>query len=194
VNENLKLLSKIILDLIEIRCQVLIRANMSDQNRIVDFDWLTLLLKAEVWINIVYNPGVVQWVLFCSKRCFLLATHWGIYSWAQWLTGKLQSLAVQILIHLNLDLLSISNNVITTKHVCLFSFADNKYRSCNGSWMVRSGSWNICLVNSKSFCAQVSNNITLYLFVCNDHMIAISKRLIFVGMSPGNLLRLIGNS
>jgi hypothetical protein len=25
-------------------------------------------------------------------------------------------------------------------------------------------------------------------------MIAISKRLIFVGMSPGNLLRLIGNS
>ena len=69
-------------------------ANVSDQNRIVDLDWLALLLEAEVGINRVDNPSIVQRILFCCQRGFLLGRDWRIDSWAQGLAGKVQSLAV----------------------------------------------------------------------------------------------------
>ena len=60
--------------------------------------------------------------------------------------------------------------------------------------MVRCGGWDIGFINSKSFGAQVSYKITLYLFVCNNHMVSISEGLIFVGICPGNFLGLLTNS
>ena len=57
--------------------------------------------------------------------------------------------------------------------------------------MIRCGCWDVGLINSKSLGAQVCDNIALNLFICNNDMVSISKRLIFVGICPGNLLGLL---
>ena len=65
----------------------MVGANVSYQNRIVDLNWLALLLEAEVGINEVDNPSVIQRILFCCQRGFLLGGHWRIDCWAQGLAG-----------------------------------------------------------------------------------------------------------
>jgi hypothetical protein len=52
--------------------------------------------------------------------------HWRVYSWAQRLAGKIESLSVDVRIHLNSDLLTIADDIITTENVTLLNLLDNK--------------------------------------------------------------------
>ena len=51
----------------------MIGANVSDQNGIVDLHRGSLLLKAEVRVNVINDPSVVESVLFGCERGFLLS-------------------------------------------------------------------------------------------------------------------------
>lgn len=83
MNESFILNTEIVLDLVEISCKIVIGTEMSNQNRVVNLNWRTLFLEAEVGINVINNPSAVNGYVICCKRGFLFLTHRGIDSRAQ---------------------------------------------------------------------------------------------------------------
>ena len=73
VHKYLEFLPEIILYLVVVRSQVMIGANVSDQNGIVDLHRGSLLLKAEVGVDVINDPSVVESVLFGCERGLLLS-------------------------------------------------------------------------------------------------------------------------
>ena len=65
VHEHFKLLPEIILNLVIITCQVMVSADVSDQNGIVDLDGRALLLKAVVGVDVIDDPGVIESDFLC---------------------------------------------------------------------------------------------------------------------------------
>lgn len=166
----------------------MISGNMSNEDWILTFNWRALLLKSEVGIKRIYYPCIIVGDVLCCQRCFLLARYWWIDSWAECCTGKLEGSLVEVWVHFNLYLLTVPDYFIASKLVSFLSLSNDEYWSCNGSWMCLSDSWNVAFLNSKRFCAQVSNHVALYFLIWDHDWIAISEVLVLPSECPWNLL------
>ena len=52
----------------------MVGAEMSNQDRVIDFHWGALLLKTEVGIEIINNPGAVNGHILSREGCLLLVS------------------------------------------------------------------------------------------------------------------------
>jgi len=91
-------------------------------------------------------------------------------------------------VYLNLNFLAIADNIITSKHICLVNFLNNEDRSGSWAWVGGSGCWNIGFINTKSSCAKISNQVSLNLFVCNQHLEPVPKIVVSASECPWNFL------
>ena len=52
----------------------MVGTEMSNQDRVIDFNWRALLLKTEVGIEIINNPGAVNGHILSCQRSLLLVS------------------------------------------------------------------------------------------------------------------------
>ena len=101
---------------------------------------------------------------------------------------------MEILVHLNFDLLAVANDIITAEGVCLLGFADDENGSADWAWMLGSGSRDVSFIDSERFGAQIGDHITLHLLVGDDNVITISQNLVLAGKRPCDLAGLLSDS
>lgn len=108
---------------------------MSDQDRVIDFNWGALLLETEVGIKGIYNPGAVNGHILSCERSLLLVSDWRIDSRSKGLAGEVQGLAMEMRVDLNPDLLTVANDLVASKDIALLDLLDNEYGSGDGTWV-----------------------------------------------------------
>lgn len=93
--------------------------DVSNENRCVGFDNLTLHLKAVIWVEGVNYPDTV--VIWCSSRstCYLLLGNWSSDCCAVLIAAKTELFPEEIFICLNAHFLSIPNELVISEHVCV---------------------------------------------------------------------------
>lgn len=113
----------------------MVGTEMSDQDRVIHFDWGALLLETEVGIQVINNPGAVNGHILSRERGLLLVSDWRIDSRSEGLAGEVQGLAMEVRVDLNPDLLTVANDLVAPKDIALLDLLDNEYGSGDGTWV-----------------------------------------------------------
>lgn len=100
--------------------------DVSYQNGVIAFNWGSLLLKPEVGIDMVNDPGAVVGDIFSCQGSFLLAGNRRIYCRAQRRTREDKLLSVEIWVQNDLNLLSIADYIVTSELIYFVYFLDDE--------------------------------------------------------------------
>ena len=74
MHSHFKLSAEVILELVfAIRGKELVGADVANKDGVVALNGTSLLLKTEVGVKVIDDPGVVESRVFCSDRSLLLA-------------------------------------------------------------------------------------------------------------------------
>lgn len=85
---NFKLLSEWVIEFIKIRSKPLLCINMLNEQRIIDIDWLILILESSFRIIMFNAPHIFSWISITDQNNFLLLADFALFcrsnmSWIQ---------------------------------------------------------------------------------------------------------------
>jgi hypothetical protein len=167
VSWNFIFCAEIILFNDRVASKILLCVAVTDQNWLTSTDGLSLSLVAVVGVETVNDPNGVERVT-CVQGSFLVAALWWHNVHALGGGADSECLLVQPGIGLNLDLLTETDNWISTENIGVF-IADNLENvSCNGTLASFAGVEAVGLFNVDLLDTEVSGEMSINLLVAEE--------------------------